>query len=123
MGTLFTGFRGEAYAQKFLEGKGYTLLERNWRSKLGEIDLIVKKRDELVFAEVKTIIKKSPHFAPEDSLTPSKERRLKQLALAYLTYKNVGEVSYRIDLIAIDLNERLEVIDIRHYERVIEDSL
>ncbi len=121
MGTLYIGSKGEAYAQKFLEEKGYKLLEHNWRSKLGEIDLIFKEGEDVIFVEVKTIIKKSPYFHPEDNLTPSKEKKLKQLALAYLNYRNLGQISYRIDLVAIDLSESLGVIDMRHYESVVEE--
>lgn len=121
MSTIYTGSAGEVRAQNLLEKKGYKLLARNWRSKLGEVDLIFEDGEVIVFVEVKTIIKKSPYFQPEDNLTPAKERKLKQLALAYLNYRNLGEVSYRIDLVAIDLDESLNLIDIRHYESVIEE--
>ena len=54
MWTKITGTDGENRAAKFLEQQGYTILERQWRSPVGEVDIIAKKADVLVFCEVKT---------------------------------------------------------------------
>lgn len=113
--------KGQQCAERFLKEKGYTLLARNWRSKLGEIDLIVQGQDMLVFVEVKALVKYSPYFQPEDHLTFWKAKKLKQLALAYLNYKNLGGIPYRIDLLAVDLDENLDLVDIRHYENIINE--
>ncbi len=115
------GNAGQRFAEKFLKQKGYKFIERNWRSKLGEVDLICKDNQMVVFVEVKALVKFSPHFQPEDHLTFWKEKKLKQLALAYLNYKNIGDVPYRIDLVAVDLDQNLNLLDIRHYPSVIEE--
>lgn len=122
MDRVKTGKAGQEYAEKCLREKGYKLILRNWRSKLGEIDLIAKEMDTVVFIEVKALVRFSPAFQPEDHLTFWKEQKLKKLALAYLNYKNLGNVSYRIDLVAIDLDRNLALLDVRHYENIIEDA-
>ena len=122
MDRVRIGITGQSHAEVFLKKKGYKLITSNWRSKLGEIDLIMRDKDTLIFVEVKALTRFSRHFQPEDHLTPSKERKLKQLALAYLNWRNIGGTSYRIDLVAVDLDRDLPVLDIRHYENIIEDT-
>lgn len=103
-----------------LKKLGYPLLSRNWRCKLGEIDLVHKGTDKtIIFVEVKTLVGPSLGFSPEDHLTFSKQRKLRQLALAYIASHHLEGVAYQIDLVAVELTAYLKVRAIRHYPSVI----
>jgi len=105
---------GENFAVEYLLNKGYKLIERNRRFKKGEIDIILKDKDEIVFVEVKT--RTDTIFGPpEDALTPQKRKMLKHICQLYLEretdYKNYA----RIDVVSIILNKSLEVESIEHF--------
>ena len=70
-----TGKRGEQIACKALEKKGYRILERNYRCRYGEIDLVARHRDYIVFVEVRS---KTGHGfgSPEESITAAKKKKL-----------------------------------------------
>ena len=99
--------------------KGYEILARNWRNRLGEIDLIVKKKETLVFVEVKArrSLKKG---TPEEALTPGKKRRLLKLAESFLAASGAQAEVFRFDLVAIDFSKPLP--SLKHYQGVIEDD-
>jgi putative endonuclease len=98
-----TGKIGERIAEDFLKKQGYIILERNVRFPLGEIDLIAKHGESLVFVEVKT--RRSADFGlPEESITARKKTRLGRLASWYLMNHFEGhELSIRFDVLAIQL--------------------
>lgn len=106
------GDAGEDLAAAALKKQGYKILERNYTTPLGEIDLIARHRGELVFIEVKT--RKSLRFgAPQDAVSPSKQARLRKLADYYLTRQRLGEVAVRFDVVGITILEggpRVEII-------------
>lgn len=86
-------------AADFLAAKGMTILDRQWRHPLGEIDLVAQLGDELVFVEVKT--RHHERFGtPEAAVTPSKLQRLQALAEAYVVSRHWSG-KYRIDVIGI----------------------
>ena len=94
------GDAGEDLAARALKKQGYKILERNYVTPLGEIDLIARHRGELVFIEVKT--RRSNQFAdPKDAVTPAKQARLQRLADYYLQRKRLGEVEMRFDVVGI----------------------
>ena len=94
------GDTGEDLAARILKKQGYKILERNYTTPLGEIDLIARHRGELVFIEVKT--RSSDKFAdPKDAVTPAKQARLERLADYYLQRKRLGEVEFRFDVVGI----------------------
>jgi len=99
--------------------KGYEILARNWRTRFGEIDLIVKKGSRIVFVEVKARRHKAKGL-PEEALTPQKVRRLYRLAEAYLTQNPYPAENFRFDLIAVDFSEKLP--QLKHYRGIIEDE-
>lgn len=105
---------GEEYAQRYLEGKGYQIIARNWRTRDGEIDLIALKEMTLVFIEVKT--RRSCSFGTgEESINLQKQARLAQLAQSYLdTQLNLQYSACRFDVIVIDLTQK--PVQVRHYE-------
>jgi putative endonuclease len=95
-----TGQRGEDAAAAYLERSGFTIVERNWRSKAGEIDIVALDGETLVLCEVKTrrtIAKGSP----EDAVTPTKQRRITRLAQAYIQNAGIEPVGVRFDVISI----------------------
>jgi len=101
---LRVGKAGEMAAISHLEKQGYTILETNYRCPLGEIDIIARDRKTTVIVEVRT--KTGLKFGrPEESITPKKAYRLRRLALYYLQSVYKREISCRIDLVAVILNE------------------
>jgi len=89
--------------------RGYMILERNWRSKTGEIDLICSGRDVIVFCEVKA--RRTDRLgAPAEAVTPSKQLRLRRLASEYLWMHTCGSHRVRFDVAAI-LDSTLTVIE------------
>ncbi len=98
------GARGEDIAAAYLEGKGYTVVERNFRAKRGEIDLICRHiqhgRAVLVFVEVK--MRRGVAFGrPEEAVDTRKQVRMEAAAEAYLHTRGLGEVNCRFDVVGI----------------------
>ena len=94
------GKTGELLAVKFLKQKGYQIIEQNYRSAWGEIDLIAQDGDVLVFVEVKT--RRSLKFgAPQIAVTNSKQRKMSKAALEYLQEKDFFDYVCRFDVISI----------------------
>ncbi|MBI4285093.1 MAG: YraN family protein [Chloroflexi bacterium] len=106
---------GEKLARDFLKKCGYHILEANYRGPEGEIDLIARHRDELVFIEVRT--KKSLAFGgPAESITVPKAQRLQKLAYRYRQSHPDSPQQWRVDVVAIELSPvgkllRLEIIE------------
>ena len=99
------GKLGEKAAQKFLRKRGYRIRELGFRCPRGEIDIIAQHKDHLVFVEVRT--KTSLEFGPpEESLTQAKRKHLITSALTYAsTHENLPSL-WRIDVVAIELDDR-----------------
>jgi putative endonuclease len=128
-----TGAWGEALAARHLEQKGYAILARNWRPAAGnpelrlkgEIDIVAQHGDALVFVEVRT---RHGHArgAPEESITPRKRTLLIDAAQAYLasTLDDFARDScaWRIDVIAVDLDERNAVLRLSHIQHAVTAS-
>jgi putative endonuclease len=109
------GDSGERVAALFLEQRGYKILERSWRTRGGEIDLVAEDADGLAFVEVRTRRGDSAGM-PEESLTPRKRARMIAMAVEYLSrHEEWAERAWRIDFVAIELEpngkvKRIEVI-------------
>jgi putative endonuclease len=98
------GDAGEDLAAAALKKQGYKILERNYVTPLGEIDLIARHGGALVFIEVKT--RRSLRFGdPQDAVTPAKQARLQRLADYYLQRQRLGEVEVRFDVVGITISE------------------
>ena len=93
---------GEEYALTILKNNGYQIIQRNFRSKIGEIDIIAKDKGTLVFVEVKT--RWSAKFGkPEEAVTPRKLNKIKRIGEYYLlTHTNLPK-KLRIDVVAIEV--------------------
>lgn len=98
------GNQGERMAGEFLEGLGYRLLERQFRTRAGEIDLIAEDGEEIVFVEVKTRRSLGAGY-PEESVHPEKLRHLALVAESYLQQKKWEAKPYRFDVVAILFDE------------------
>ncbi|MFC1941334.1 YraN family protein [Chloroflexota bacterium] len=116
-----TGILGEKLAQHFLKKRGYRILETNYRCPQGEIDIVAKHKDSLAFIEVRT--KKSLQFgSPEESITPVKKERMRATALHYQqTHSNLPPL-WRIDVVAIELNQKEELSRIELIENAVSDE-
>lgn len=109
-----TGRDGEEKAVEALREKGYSILERNFSNKFGEIDIIAQDKETLVFVEVKTKI--GVDFGlPEEMVGRGKLQRIRNMATFYM---NGTPVACRIDVVAIVLNEQNEISRLTHYENV-----
>ena len=94
------GEKGETIAERHLKKKGYKILERNYRTKLGEIDIIAKDKKTIVFVEVKT--RRSWQFGnPKGAVTPAKQRKISMVALQYLKTNDRRNSRARFDVVAI----------------------
>ena len=101
-----TGDIGEEIAAGLLEDSGFEIIERNYRYGRGEIDIIAKDNDVLVFVEVKT--RKNLEFGPPElAITKNKQRQIKKIAEAYLFENEIIDIDCRIDVIAILLKKNL----------------
>jgi putative endonuclease len=94
------GKEGEDRAAQFLTKKGYTILERNYSTKSGEIDLVALHNGEVVFVEVKTRTSDA-YGAPELAVNPRKQLRMIKAALGYIKYKKLHQMPCRFDVVAI----------------------
>lgn len=102
------GDLGEKIAAEHLRGLGYKIRETNFRRQEGEIDIIAQDKDCLVFVEVRTRTG-SEFGTPEESVTAAKKEKLISLALAYLqTHSNLPSL-WRIDVVAIELDQDRKV--------------
>jgi len=99
------GRLGEKAARKFLKKRGYRIRETGFRCPHGEIDIVARQKDYLVFVEVRT--KTSPDFgSPEESITQAKKKKLIASALTYNSTHQKLPPLWRIDFVAVELDDR-----------------
>ena len=107
------GREGEDLAARFLMKRGYRILERNYRTRSGEIDLVAMHDGAVVFVEVKT--RTSDIFgAPELAVNPRKQQRMVKAALGYIKYRKLHQVPCRFDVVAITTAAEQEVEHIQN---------
>ena len=96
------GDSGEALAVAYFLARGFAVVMRNWSCPLGEIDLVIEKEGTTHFVEVKT--RRSLEFGyPEESITPTKLRKLARTIEMYLNYAQHSPKSYQADALAITI--------------------
>ena len=100
MDRIEMGRRGEDAAAAYLSRLGMEIVDRNWRSDRGEIDIVAVDGDVLVFCEVKTRKSTSAGTA-EDAVSPSKQKRLVHLAAEYIARAGSAPCATRFDVVAI----------------------
>lgn len=98
------GKKGELFAARYLQKKGYRIIERSYRSVLGEIDIVAKKDDILVFVEVKT--RRDEKFGkPFESVTKEKQAKIVRIAESYYSNRKYGDLTCRFDVVSIEVKE------------------
>jgi putative endonuclease len=94
------GDRGEDAAAAYLARVGMTVVERIWRTKAGEVDIVALEGDDLVLVEVKTR-RTAKAGTPEEAVTPAKQRRYRRIAESYIAHAGLDSVTVRFDVISI----------------------
>jgi len=91
---------GEDLAASLYKRQGYEILDRNWRSRTGELDLVLRLGTSIVFSEVKT--RRNDDYGPAAAAVGvAKQRRIRHLAVEWLRVKGIGTDSIRFDVVAI----------------------
>jgi putative endonuclease len=118
-GNRAIGIAGERIALEFLKRNGYEILETNYRTPFGEIDIIAMHGDSTVFIEVKTRATCSlgpPYLA----VTRKKQRHMIRSALSYLKIQGLMDSNCRFDVVSIRLDYNYDVLDIELIENAVE---
>jgi putative endonuclease len=105
------GKESESIVAKQLKKRGYKILEQNYRTKLGEIDIIAKDKKTLVFVEVKAR-RTDLYGSPKWAITPKKQRQMSKVALYYLKVTKQTNVKARFDVVTLRSIEKKPQIDI-----------
>lgn len=115
------GQRGEQLAAEKLIASGYEVIERNYRCAEGEIDLVARRGEVWVFVEVRT--RRGRAFGtPEESITARKKTRLIAAAQSYLQAHNVVDADWRIDVVAVELSAKGELLRIELIENAVNEQ-
>lgn len=117
------GVLGEELAERYLKTKGYTILQKNYCNtigkRLGEIDIVAEKGQELVFVEVKSRLGTSEStLLPEANITREKLRKLERIAQCYLREKRSEKCPYHFDALSVLYDPVLKKAKIRHLEHI-----
>jgi len=98
--NLYLGKKGEETAVGLLKNNGYKILLKNYKTKLGEIDIIASDKGTICFIEVKT--RQSDRFgSPVEAISASKQRQISKAALVFLKEKNLLDKKARFDVVSI----------------------
>lgn len=103
MNNFQLGLHGEELAVRYLKRHGYKILERNFRTHLGEVDIVARYRGVIRFVEVKTRSSDEKGL-PMESITQAKQRKMTQVALIYLKKKGMEEAQACFDVVSIEKN-------------------
>ncbi|MCX5694042.1 MAG: YraN family protein [Candidatus Omnitrophica bacterium] len=99
-GNLEFGKAAENAAARFLKAQGYKILERNYRNKLGEIDIIAQQNGAICFVEIKA--RHSLDFGtPQEAVSAQKQKQISRVAVAYLKLNNLLGHTARFDVLAL----------------------
>jgi putative endonuclease len=112
---------GERVAASHLEAKGYQILERNWSTREGEIDIIASRGPDLVFVEVKSRRGRTMG-TPEESITGRKATHVRAAAAAYSQQHPDAPPNLRIDVVVLELDAKGRVLRVEQIENAIEDE-
>ena len=117
-----TGRRGETVAAKLLQRSGYTVLERNYRTREGEIDLIAARDGTLVFCEVKTLVARpggpsSGPATPLEAVGPAKRAQVRRVARVWLAGQgSLPARAVRFDVVGVLLSPAGRLLEVAHLE-------
>ncbi len=123
------GAKGESIASKYLENKGFLIVNRNYRKKWGELDIVGEKDGKIHFIEVKTVSRRSfgghfeqeiNNYKPEDNMHPWKIKRLSRVIQTYMLEKySKSDPDWQFDLICVFLDMERRVAKVRLMENII----
>ncbi|MCL2362201.1 MAG: YraN family protein [Defluviitaleaceae bacterium] len=99
-----TGKAGQKAAETLLKNKGYQIITRNFHSRTGEVDLVARDGDYIVFVEVKARHNLNYGY-PREAITPTKQKRIIKTALAFLTFYSLTDSNIRFDVIEVLLRD------------------
>ena len=109
------GDKGEKIAEKYLRKQRYRILERNFQSRFGEIDLVAREKNEIIFVEVKT--KTGANFGfPEQEFSFAKKQKMRRAIQSWLWENKITHNNWRVDLVAIDYSQNPKAPQLRHYK-------
>lgn len=111
-----TGRLGEQLAGRYLEKNHCQIVGRNYRTRFGEIDLIAKTNDEILFCEVKTRTSRDYGY-PEQAVDSGKIKRMMLAVNSYLSEKNITGF-WRLDIISIELDQATRAAKIRWFKNI-----
>lgn len=115
---LCLGRTGEEAAVKHLKKKGFRIVQRNFRCRIGELDIIAMDGPCLVFVEVRTKAGKA-FGLPQESITPQKKHKLRLLASFYLQSNSIKDIPVRIDVIAVTVAPGDRIAKIEHIKNAL----
>ena len=105
--TRAIGKSGEGNAVSFLQRQGFAILDRNYTFYHGEVDIVAKDEDVLVFVEVK--LRRNGRFgSPEEAVTPAKQELIRRTAEGYVQEKKLNNISCRFDVVAINIEKGIK---------------
>jgi putative endonuclease len=111
------GRRGEKLAVTELARCGYEIVARNWRCQVGEVDVVARRDEAWAFFEVRT--RRGREFGtPEESLTPSKQQRMVDVALTYLAEHELNDVDWRVGLVAVEMDRAGRLLRVEVYDSI-----
>lgn len=105
------GRRGEDIAAEYLEKKGYQIITRNFRTRLGEIDIIARDKSSIVFIEVKSRTG-TAYGSPAAAVTLKKQRQISRVALLYTLEHNQGDSPARFDVVSVLFDGRSSQVEL-----------
>ena len=109
------GKRGEDLATAELERSGYEIVDRNWRCRAGEVDIVARRDDAWVFFEVRT--RRGRNFGtPEESVTPAKQERMTEVALEYLVAHEEEDPDWQMGFVAVEMDRAGRLLRIDVYD-------
>jgi len=126
--TQKIGEIGENAATEFLKENGFSIVDRNYTKKWGEIDIIAEKSNKLYFIEVKSVSRPdltnvihetSDQYNPEDNMHPWKLKRMARTIQTYLLSKNLDDKEWQVDLLVVFLNLKDKDASIKVVEDII----
>lgn len=116
---------GEKIAEKYLINKGYIIVEKNYLKPWGEIDLVARKSDNLIFCEVKTRDAKNvQHYLAESSVNRLKIKKLQKVCETYLMEHRLPfSQKWQIDVLAIVIDKEKKKALVKHFENAVWEKI
>lgn len=115
------GTYGEDLSAEYLKRNSYSIISRNFRTRCGEIDIICKKNDLIIFLEIKSRYNYN-YGSPIEAITYSKQKQIIKLCKYYIYINNLINYNYRFDVIEVLLNKENNLYSINHISDAFRES-